>query len=270
MKMNHKAVSPLFYYLLLLALVPGWWSCGNVRELQYMQGQFDTAKLAKIKYPETVIQSSDILSITVYSDNAQASAYYNLPAQTNVFNTGAASPAQSNVLTAGSNYLVDDSGYIQFPGLGQIYVRGLSKEKLYAELKTRLTDKLQNPYFIIRLMNYRVTLIGEVNRPGQFNIPNERVSVLEAIGLAGDLTPFGRRDNVLIIREINGERTFGRIDLRSPDILSSPYYFLQPNDVIYVDPTRNKAAASDQVAVRNITLATSIVSMLAILIGVFN
>ena len=119
-------------------------------------------------------------------------------------------------------------------------------------------------------MNYKVTLIGEVNHPGQFSIPNERVNILEAIGLAGDLTPFGRRDNVLVIREINGERTFGRLDLRNPDILSSPFYFLQPNDMIYIDPTRNKAAASDQVTIRNITLATSIVSMIAILIGVFN
>jgi len=257
----------LAYLLMLVATVPCWWSCGNVRELQYMQGSFDTSKLSQIKYPEILIQKGDLVSITVYSDNPLASAYYNLPTQPTIANATATTQSQP-ALNAGSSYLVDEAGMIQFPGLGNLEVGGLTKDQLYQLLKSKLSDKLQNPYFIIRLSNYRITLIGEVAKPGQFTIPNERVSLLEAIGLAGDLTPFGRRDNILVIREINGQRTFGRLNLKSPDVLASPYFYLQPNDVVYVDLNRNKAAANDQVTVRNISLATSIISVLAILVGV--
>jgi polysaccharide export outer membrane protein len=135
-------------------------------------------------------------------------------------------------------------------------------------LNDKIKDTLSNPYFIIRFESYRVTLIGEVAKPGQFVIPTEKVSLLEAIALAGDLTVYGRRDNVLVIREINGHRTFGRLDLRSPDVLNSPYFYLQPNDVVYVDLNKAKAAANDQVAVRNIAIGTSILSLVAILISV--
>lgn len=268
---NRKSVTPVLYIILFVACVPAWWSCGNVRQLQYMQGQFDTARLRQAVYPELVIQKGDLLSITVYSDNPVASAFYNLPPQPTIANSSTTTTTQPTPsLNPGSTYLVDDSGYIQFPGLGNLAVAGLTKDQLYELLKTRLSDKLSNPYFVIRLANYRITLIGEVARPGQFTIPNERVSLLEAIGLAGDLTAFGRRDNILVIREINGQRSWARLDLKSPDIMGSPYFYLQPNDVIYVDVTRNKAAANDQVTVRNISLAVSVVSVLAILVGVFN
>jgi polysaccharide biosynthesis/export protein len=263
-----KSISRLLYIFLLLACIPCFWSCGNVRNLQYMQGQFDTTKLSQVKYPEITFQKNDMISVAVYSDNAAASAYYNLPQQNTVLNAGVTSMAPGGVSTPGSTYLVDDAGNIQFPGLGTLHVEGLTKQQFYALLQERLKDKLQNAYFIIRLVNYRITMIGEVNQPGQFSIPNERVSVLEAIGLAGDLTVFGRRDNVLIIREQNGQRTFGRLDLKSPNIMSSPYFYLQPNDVVYVDLNRNKAAASDQVTIRNISLATSVISVVAILVGV--
>jgi polysaccharide biosynthesis/export protein len=258
----------LMHACLLLACIPCFWSCGNVRQLQYLQGQFDTAALSRVNYPKPVIQRNDLLNITVYSDNPVASAYYNLPAQPNLTTTGTMVQGSAPALNAGSSYLVDDSGNIQFPGLGTLAVAGLNKDQLYQLLKTRLADKLQNAYFIIRLANYRVTMIGEVAKPGEFTIPNERVSLLEAIGLAGDLTPYGRRDNILVIREINGERTFQRLNLKDPGVLASPYFYLQPNDVVIVDLNRNKAAANDQVTVRNISLATSIISVLAILVGV--
>ena len=271
---NLKSLKRLIYSLTLLACIPGWWSCGNVRHLQYMQGQFDTSKLSKALYPMLVVQKGDLLGITVYSDNPTASAYYNLPGPapypTSVSSsTSTMSQAQTPIVNTGSTYLVDDSGYIRFPGLGALQVLGMTKEQVGQLLHSQLADKLSNPYFIIRFANFKFTLIGEVNQPGQFTIPNERISLLEAVGLAGDLTAYGRRDNVLVIREINGERSYGRLDLRSPEILASPFFYLQPNDIIYVEPSRNKAAAADQVTVRNISLATSIISVVAILIGIF-
>jgi len=258
--------------LALIALIIGvvfLSSCGNTRQLQYMQGQFDTAKLSQAIYPDPVIQKKDLISIIVYSDDPKASSYYNLPVQ------AATAPVSNTILTGaepvsspnGSAYLVSEAGEIQLPGIGKLQVAGLTKEQLDSIIISRVKDKLQNPYVIIRMISYRVTLIGEVTKPGQFTIPNERVSLLEAIALAGDLTPYGRRENVLIIREINGMRTFGRIDLRSPDILNSPFYYLQPNDVVYVDVNKTKASLNDQVVVRNIALATSIISVLAVVIS---
>ena len=255
------------FYLVLLLSVPCWWSCGNVRQLQYMQGHFDTAKLSQVKYPEPVIQQNEMVSITVYSDDPRASAYYNLPEQPSITSTGTVTGGVA-ASSGGSSYLVDEAGFIQFPGLGALQVSGLTKTELYKLLESKLADKLQHPYFMIRLSSYRVTLIGEVARPGQFTIPNERVSLLEAIALAGDLTPYGRRDNIVVIREINGQRSWERLDLRKPEILGSPYFYLQPNDVVLVDVAKNKAAATDQVAIRNISLATSIISVLAVLISV--
>jgi len=234
-----------------------------------MQGHFDTAKLSQVVYPEPVIQTNEMVSITVYSDDPRASAYYNLPVQPTITNSATIS---SGLTTApqqdGSSYLVDESGNIQFPGLGPLKVSGLTKNQLYKMLDSALADKLQHPYYIIRLSSYKITMIGEVAKPGSFTIPNERVSLLEAIALAGDLTPYGRRDNVLIIREINGQRSFERLDLRKPEILSSPYFYLQPNDMVIVDLTKNKAAASDASTVRNIALATSLISVVAVVISV--
>ena len=243
-------------------------SCGNVRQLQYLQGQFDTAKLSQIKYPEPLIQKNEMISVTIYSDDPRASAYYNLPVQTTVNNTGLITSPATQTTTPTSNYLVDEAGNIQVPGLGKLQVAGLTKAQLDSMILSKLADKLNNPYTIIRLSSYKITMIGEIAKPGQFAIPNERVSLLEAIALAGDLTQYGRRDNVLIIREINGERNFARVDLRNPDILSSPYFYLYPNDVVLVDINKTKAAANDQIVVRNISLATSIISVLAVVITV--
>ncbi|HEY0677958.1 MAG TPA: polysaccharide biosynthesis/export family protein, partial [Chitinophagaceae bacterium] len=165
---SKQSFKRLLYILLLSACIPCWWSCGNVRHLQYMQGQFDTAKLSQVKYPEVVVQKNDLINITVYSDNPIASAYYNLPVQQTTMVPGTGTTAPVNT---GSVYLVDGAGNIQFPGLGSLQVAGLTKDQVYQLLMSKLQDKLQNPYFIIRLANYRITLIGEVNQPGQFTIP---------------------------------------------------------------------------------------------------
>lgn len=265
---NHSPNMRLLHLILLILLIPCWWSCGNVRHLQYLQGQFDTTKLSQVKYPEPVIQSNELISITVYSDDPRASAYYNLPTQPNISSTATIATPSLSTSTPVSTYLVNEAGNIQFPGLGELHVQGLTRTELYKLLESKLADKLQHPYFIIRFSSYKITMIGEVAKPGQFTIPNERVSLLEAIALAGDLTNYGRRDNVLIIREINGQRNFQRLDLRNPEILNSPYFYLQPNDVVMVDINKNKAAAGDQATVRNISLATSIISVLAVIISV--
>ncbi|HSC38389.1 MAG TPA: hypothetical protein VLD19_10970, partial [Chitinophagaceae bacterium] len=128
-------------------------------------------------------------------------------------------------------------------------------------LKTYLT----NPYCTIRFLNFKITLIGDVARPGVYSIPAEKVNILEAIGLAGDLNVTGRRDNILVVREQNGKRQWGRIDLTKPDIFTSPFYQLEQNDMVYIDLTKNKAAAGDQTTLRTITIAATVVSTFAII-----
>jgi polysaccharide export outer membrane protein len=266
---NINRFGPINAFIAILIVGIMTASCGNPRELQYLQGQFDTARLSQVKYPVPVIQKNDLISISVYSDDPRASAYYNLPAQAVLTNTGAVpTPSDAASIPIGSTYLVDEAGFIIMPGLGKIQAAGLTKGQLDTLLISSLKDKLQNPYVVIRMASYTITLLGEVTKPGQFTIPNERVSLLEAIALAGDLTPFGRRENVLIIREINGQRTYHRLNLKDPEILGSPYFYLQPNDVVIVDPNKVKASVNDAVIVRNIAILVSVISVLAIVVSV--
>lgn len=254
-------------------------SCGNTREITYLQGKFDTAKLSQIKVPEPVVQKGDLISIIVYSDNPNATALYNqslIPTGANASGgkvgdggTGSTAGASGISSPATPGYLVDDEGNIQFQGLGRLHIEGLTKAQLKALLDSRLKDTLlNNPYYTIRFLNYKFTILGEVTRPGVFNIPGEHVSLFDAIGLAGDLTFYGRRDNVLVIRENGGKREFQRLDLTKPEVMASPFFYLQQSDVVYVEPTRKKVAASDQVTVRNITVAATIVSTIAIIYSI--
>jgi polysaccharide export outer membrane protein len=248
-------------------------SCGGERHITYFEGQqFDTAKLSQIKVPEPIIQKGDLLSIVVFSDNPRATALYNQPISTG---SETASPTGdfngiSGIPHSGSaGYLVNSEGNIQFQGLGILHIAGLNKAQLTELLDSKLKDSLlTNPYYNIRFLNYKVTLIGDVSRPGVYSIPTERVSILEAIGLAGDLTFFGKRENILIIREHNDKREFGTIDLTKPEAISSPYYYLRQNDIIIVNADKKKIAANDQTTVRNISIATSIVSAVGIIITI--
>ena len=243
--------------LIFSAIIP---SCRTPQNLNYLQGVIDTNGLKQFQVPEPVIQKGDLISIVVYSDNPKATELYNQP----LVAVGSTGTAQS------SGYLVDAKGNIKFQGIGTMHVEGLTKDQLSALLDSKLKDTLlTNPYYNIRFLNYKVTVLGDVNAPGVYTIPNERVSILEAIALAGDLTLYGKRENVLIIRESEGVRKFGRIDLTSNDIFSSPYFYLQQNDVIVVEASKKKATAEDQVTTRNIGIATSVVSTIAIVISIF-
>ena len=258
-------------------------SCGSTREMTYMQGKFDTARLNEIKIPDPIIRKGDLISIIVYSDNPAATAIYNQSVIANSASLGSTSSSNAGGGGTGSNtgtissttspsspgYLVDENGDLQFQGLGILHVEGLSKKQLKELLDSKLSKYLTNAYYTIRFLNYRFTMLGELTKPGIYSIPGEHVSLLEAIGLAGDLTFFGRRDNVLVMRENNGKREWARLDLTKPEILSSPYYYLQQNDVVYVEATKKKVVANDQVTVRTISIAATIASTLAILYSIF-
>jgi polysaccharide biosynthesis/export protein len=258
-------------------------SCGSTRPYVYMQGKFDTAALSKIKVTDPVIQKGDLISIVVYSDNPEATKIYNQLLITTTSSSSSGGSNSNSGTSGGENaapaianspsspgYQVDENGNIEFQGLGLLHIEGLTRIQLKNILDSKLKDTLLiNPYYNIRFLNNRFTMLGEVTKPGIFSIPSEHINLLEAFSLAGDMTFYARRDNVLVIREQNGRREFGRLDITKPEIISSPYFYLQQNDIVIVEQNRKKAVANDAITARNISIASTIVSTLAILYSIF-
>lgn len=253
-------------------------SCYNTKNVAYFQDLNDTTGVYTQRMLDTIktrIQTDDILSIVVNSINPQATA---------PFNTGNISPALPAVPQVVQNpysgttvnpnsfdnnntlkgYLVDKNGNIDFPVIGSISVAGLTTSELRDTLKNRLNQYLQSPTVNVRIANYKVTVLGEVARPSTFSIPSERISVIDAIGMAGDLTIYGKRENVLVIREESGKRDFVRLNLNSSDIFQSPYYYLKQNDIVYVEPNKAKVASSDAATARTISFISVGLSLLIV------
>lgn len=257
-------------------------SCGNVKNLQYLQGSFDTSRLSKVQIPEPIIQKGDLLGITVYSDDPLATAAVTNPLANNASISLGGNTEGSNGTGGGSNlsssgaatlqgFIVNQSGEVQLYKLGAIHVEGKTKKALgdtLALLYAKL-GLLKNPYVEVRFMNYKVTVIGEVQRPGSISVPTDKLNIFEAIGLAGDITVFGRRDNLLVVRETNGVRHFGRLNLTDPNVFLSPYYYLQQNDMVVVDVGKNKGAVNNQGLFQTISLGATLLSITAVLISIF-
>lgn len=246
-------------------------SCTPVEQLQYMQGGFDTAQLSRLSYPEPKIQKGDLLGISIFSDDPVATAAVvgtsPAPVKTDI------NPLAPSTTTPSGGYftsLVDDQGNIQVYRLGQFKVEGMSRRQVADLLVQQYLQKqlLVNPMAEVKLLNYKVTLMGEVARPGSINVPADHISVMEAIGLAGDITLFGRRDNVLVVREIDGKRTFGRLNLGDPQAYLSPYFYLRQNDLVIVDVDKIKTAQTNQTTFQIIAVSASVLSTIAIFINV--
>ncbi len=220
-------------------------SCVNTRKAVYFANQQDEVLLSTITVPETIIQPNDLLSINVSSLNPDASAVFNLPNTTSVM---IASYTGSPISASG--YLVNSEGNIQFPILGTIKAAGLTQNQLRLQIVKSLTDKklLLDPIVSIRHLNFRVTVLGEVGNPTVITVANEKITLLEALGLAGDITIYGRKDNVLVIREEAGQKTIKRIDLNTTQLFTSPYYYLKSNDIVYVEPGKAKVAGSSRLS----------------------
>lgn len=214
--------------------------------------------------PDQVIRNGDLLTILIYSDNKEATEIFN-QAQSGVGMGGNAAGA-SNISALGRGYQVDNNGDIYLHKIGTIKAAGLTKNELAAKLNNSLVEFLKEPYVTIRFANNRITVLGEVLRPGLIELPDQKISILDAIGLAGDMTPFGRRDKVLVIREINNQRTVGEVDIRTADMYKSPFFYLQQNDLVYVEPSKRKPTGNEQVLMRNVTIVTSIVSVIALVV----
>lgn len=234
----HKWRALQYYSVLLILLATV--SCTNTKRAVYFSGQrngsFDAPAI-----PKLVIQNNDLLSISVSSLNPEASAIFNQPN-----NPPTATNNNTSTTTTATGYLVDGEGNIQFPFLGAVKASGLSKDELKDKLTKAMVDKklLVDPIITIRFLNFKVTVLGEVAHPNVITVPSERISLLEAIGLAGDLTIYAQRDNVLVIRDEDGKKVTHRLNLNSTELFNSPYYYLKSNDVVYVEPNKSKVAST--------------------------
>lgn len=237
-------------------------SCATTKNIPYFQDVADSTKqkiIADAEYKDPVIIPDDILSVTIVTIDPTTAAPVNQAANVPV---SATTGTQQQV----PGLLVDKDGNISLPIIGTVKVGGLTTFQAKALIKTKAEQFFKDPDVQLRFANFKVTVIGEVAHPSAFIIPNEKVSVLDALGLAGDLTIYGRRENVLLIRENNGQKELIRLNLNSSDLFKSPYFYLKQNDVLYVEPNRSKIVAADAQQTRVITIAASIASALLILL----
>lgn len=235
----------LFFIISISSLLS---SCISQKDLAYFQETKDTFGRPKVVFPnfeklnsvyEPVIQSNDILAIYVSSLSPEASSFFNPVFEQN---QGGGS---INAAPVALGYLVDINGDIEIPLVGKVKVRGLTTEKARELIKGKLEKYLQNPTLRIYFQNYRVTVLGEVSKPGVYNVPNEKITLPELLGLAGDMTIYGDRTNLMIIRETDGKKTYSFVDMKKRDLFNSPDYYLHPNDIVYVAPLKGRAAQTD-------------------------
>ena len=238
---KHHNMKFKFLFILSAALLLS--SCATVKDIAYFQNKLVDHPEKIDKHAGIVIQPKDQLSIVVSSRNPELVAMFNLPV--------ISYQAGSEWVTSGSQqrlmgYVVDNDGKIDFPVLGTLEVAGLTRWELSEMIKKQLLDQklLSDAVVTVEFMNFKVSVIGEVGAPGTYNIQGDKVTVLQAISMARDLTIFGERENVCVIRERNGERTIYEINLCDVDLFKSPAYYLQQNDIVYVQPNKNKARQS--------------------------
>ena len=252
MKMNR-----IILVLLCCVLV----SCNTSQKVVYMQ-DVDDGTVEKIAaYQGVVIQPKDILNITVSSRNPELAISFNKPLVSYQSGSSSASSGYSYRILG---YLVDTEGNIDFPIFGELKVMGLTREQVSNMIKQRLIEEnlIRDPIVTTEIMNFKISVLGEVRSPGRFDIQDDRITILEALGRAGDLTIYGRRDNVLVRREQNGAIHSYRVDLRSASLINSPVFYLQQNDVVYVSPNNTVAANSRINQNRTTGVAISLASLL--------
>ena len=225
-----KKTLPFLVVLLLF-------SCKSREEIVYYQNIDALANAEKSNSYEIKIQPDDLLTIIVSADDPETAIPFNL----NVVSL----PSANNMMTIRGqetvqSYLVDAAGTIDFPILGKLNVGGLSRSEIMQLLESKISKYIKNPIINIRVMNFKVSMQGEVTLPGIYPVSSDRITLIEAISKAGDLTIYGKRDNILVIREVNGLKSYNRIDITKADFIHSPFYYLAQNDVVYVEPNKTR------------------------------
>lgn len=256
-------------YSLLLMLFLSSTSCVKFEQLvNFNQGTpFPTEKIEVTSPPEFTVQPDDILQIQVTSSNMELAAPYN-PMMPSGGSMAGGQMARGGDETGPMSYLVSKKGTILFPKFGEIQVSGLSTYEVTDTLTTLLRPALKDVVVKVRVLNFRVIVTGEVRRPGPVSVPEESLNLLEAIGMAGDFTDFSNRENVLVIREVAGQRSYARLNVLSSDVFYSPYYYLQQGDIIYVEPLREKSGLLSNEARAAFSIVGGISSVVSLVVTI--
>ncbi|MFV5685824.1 polysaccharide biosynthesis/export family protein [Flavobacterium sp. GB2R13] len=225
-----KKTIPLFFVLFLF-------SCASRRDVVYYQGIDDATPQEKSNSYEIKMQPDDLLMIIVSAEDPEIAMPFNLK-------TFSVSNASKLDIVRGQEtvqlYLVDAQGAIDFPVLGKLKVSGLTRSEVLKMLQDKIAVYIKSPIVNLRVMNFKISVQGEVNLPGSYPVASERITLIEALTMAKDLTIYGKRNNILIIREIDGVKSYNRVDITKSDFINSPFYYLAQNDVVYVEPNKNK------------------------------
>ena len=257
--MNRKLQIILVSCFAILTL----FSCKTTKHLTYFENA-DSLKtsIQNLDYALKLVPF-DELQITVNSLVPEATAAYNLPLFNPVRRGTIVAPTQEAMQT----YQIDKDGNILFPVLGELHVAGMSTKELTDMLYDKISKEVEDPLIKVNLMNFRVNVLGEVNSPGAKSVSKERYTLFDAIADAGDLTLYGQRENVLLIREENGVRTFHRMNLKDANIVNSPYFYLQQNDVLYVEPNKTRSSNSEYNSNNSfkVSVVSTIVSALSVI-----
>ncbi len=257
-----------FIRTVVLLLLPVYLiSCGTQQKIpNYLQNLSDTSDLGAVHIPELKIKKNDQLYIQIYSASTRpelSDAPYNLPSLSGGSTTGGV-----------NGYLVDNHGNIEYPRIGVVKAEGLTRLELADVIKRRINEKdsvLTDPAVIVRFLNLKVTVVGEVNSQGLISMPGERLTILEAVGLAGGLTDYGQKERVKVIREVDGRREVGIVDLSDEKLFESPYYNLMQNDVVMVDPVKTKQKKAEQdTVIQRVSFGLSVLTAIALIYNIFN
>lgn len=267
-----KKIIPIIAVCILFA------SCNTTKDIAYLQDagtpiEFKSGE--KALRPDATLKPGDLLTITVNSNTPEAAQPFNLPLIPG--GEGMNSYGISKTSISGGagiqNYLIDIEGNLNFPILGKLQVAGLKKNELIVLLKSKIYPYFmkEEPIITVRFANYKISVLGEVNRPGAYEVNNEKLDLFEALAMVGDLTIYGRRDNVLLLREDqNGNKTTYRIDLRDKRLIDSPYFYLQQNDVLYIQPNNPKSRGSALGAAEALTISVvgTLISLTSLIINI--
>lgn len=245
-------------------------SCAYNKNIPYFKDLPDSLYLAAKNIPsqafqDPTIQPNDILQISILTLDPQANNVLTA-ANSATYSVQPASNGLSANASSVTGFLVDKEGMVELPVTGKIKVSGLTTSVARDTIHNRVAEFYQKPVVNVRFANFNITVLGEVARPSTYVVPSEKVSILDAIGMAGDLTVFGKRENVMLIRDSLGNKQVIRFDLNNSSTLLSPYFYLRQGDVVYVEPNKSKIASTDAVRTRNLTLAASGISLLIVIL----
>ncbi|MGJ1193467.1 MULTISPECIES: polysaccharide biosynthesis/export family protein [Sphingobacterium] len=256
-RLNAWRLLPIFFTFFVLS------SCSVKKIVYFNDLQSDSLRIFKeaAAFTEPTIQSDDILSVTIQTLDPTTSSVVNQAEIIQAIGASSAATLGNQVI---NGFLVDKEGYIQMTLLGKVQVKGLTTFQARERITEMATKYYKNPTVQVRFANFKITVLGEVARPATYTVPNEKVTVLDALGLAGDLTIYGKRENVLLVRDQLGQKELVRLNLNDSQVFQSPYFYMRQNDVLYVEPGKGKAAANNAARTQTFAIIGSLLSVLIV------